>query len=420
MKHDDVKIYASNSITKYILRKISNCSVKSGLNIECVPNGVIAVGHMVNCFGVFDQNGVFVKQSISPLQGLKSGSYIPSPPDITSSYCDYDAVYLGNIDVGFGHHLLEHWNRAYALLDKKYSDMKFVFVNDKHVTTVPHFVTEFARLLGMPAENLVVLDKTTAFKNVYVPEPGFKITDFKSFNVPEFSSKEFADIYAQTANNVKGNGNFDKIYVSRAALTLRKTFGEKNVQKIFEHNGYHIIYPEQLSLEEQISLMKGCKSLAGCAGTALHLAVFMPNGGQVIQIKRNKLPLDNCATQYLITKTKEHDLVFIEASVEKRKTKHYDVHSAQIIGVTEHMKRFFDDNGFKYSPSDLEFDKESWNQYIFAGKKIAAERREKYGKSEFEIWILRSIVKTISSFIPNRMKRKVFRTKMREAWGISS
>jgi capsular polysaccharide biosynthesis protein len=212
--------------------------------------------------------------------------------------------------------LLEHYNRAYAFLDKKYSDAKFVLTNDRRISPIPHFVTELARLLGIPDENLVILDKTTRYKNVYVPQPGFKINGF--------SSKEFGKIYAQISDNVKTNNSFDKIYVSRAALKKRKTYGEEKVQSIFQKNGYHVVYPEQIALEEQIALMKHCKSLAGCAGTALHLALFMPNGGNVIQIKRNKLPKDNCGIQYLITETKGHNLVIIDASIEKYKTTHFD------------------------------------------------------------------------------------------------
>ncbi|MDR2971817.1 MAG: glycosyltransferase family 61 protein [Bacteroidales bacterium] len=366
------------------------------------------VAYSMGSFGVFDQNGVFVKRSL--LQYGK-GQYIPpASASHLVPYFDYDVVYLGSLDRTFGHYLLERWDRAYAFLDKKYTNMKFVLLNDMQIKPIPGFVTDLARFLGMCMEDLVILDKSARFRNVYVPESGFKITSF--------SSREFGEIYAQIADNVKEGTTYDKIYVSRAALTRRKTYGEEKIQKVFEKNGYHIVYPEQLSLEEQIALMKGCKSLAGCAGTALHLALFMPNGGHVIQIKRNKLKDDNCGTQYLIAETKGQSLVFIDASIEKRKTKHFDDYKAQIIGVNEHMRRFFDDSGFKYSPNDVEYDGESWSEYIREEEKLKAEYRERYGKSEFEVWILGRIVMLISSFIPNRARRAAFRVKMRKAWGI--
>ena len=399
------KIYASKSITKHVLREINKRHVKSGLNIRCVPNGIIAVGPTDYRFGVFDQKGVFVKESLFL---RRKSQLIPPAGTVVNPPCfNYSAVYLGYLGIpSFGHYLLEHWNRAYAFLDEKYRNAKFVLVDDGQTDAVPDFVTGLARLLGMPAENLIILNKSAKFENVYVPEQGFRMY--------EYSSKEFGEIYAKTAENVKGSKSFDKIYVSRAALKSRKTYGEEKVQSIFEKNGYHIVYPEQLPLEEQIALMKNCKSLAGCAGTALHLALFMPPGGSVVQIKRNKSKDDSCGVQYLITETKEQSLILVDASIEKYKTKHHGDY-AQIIGVNEHLKQFFDDNGFTYLPSDLEFDKEAWDEYIRADEKFTAQ----LGKGRFERQFLELIVKLTACFVFNRLRRKNFRARMRKAWGVT-
>lgn len=399
-----LKIYASRKITKHILRETSKRFLKkSELSIKCVPNGVIVVNQKKLRFGVFDQRGSCVKESLS-WRRKRSLSKPPSNALKNLPYFDYDVVYLGRLDHTFGHfghHLLERWDRTYAFLNEKYSNMKFVLANDPLIDPLPNFVVELARLLGIQEENFIVLGVSTRFRNVYVPEQGFRET--------EFSSREFGEIFAKTSENVKSDTFFDKIYVSRTALTRRKTYGEEKIQKIFEKNGYHIIYPEQLSLEEQIAFMKNCRSLAGCAGTALHLALFMPKGGQVIQIKRNKLKEDNSGTQYLITKTKKHDMILIDASIEKRKTKHFDDYATQIIGINEYMKHFFDEYGFNYSPNDVEPDKDAWDEYIRKTEKL---------KSRGEVWILERIVKLMACFIPNRTRRGTFRKRMKKNWGI--
>jgi hypothetical protein len=82
------------------------------------------------------------------------------------------------------------------------------------------------------------------------------------------------------------------------------------------------------------------------------------------------------------------------------------------------MKRFFDDAGFEYSPNEVEFDKESWDEYIQATQEIKLAWREKYGKSNFHIWILRRIVKWVSAFVPNRMRRTAFRIWLEKAFRI--
>ncbi|MCL2596938.1 MAG: glycosyltransferase family 61 protein [Paludibacter sp.] len=402
------EIYASKSITKYIMDLVNIRYVKSGLTIDCIAGGMIVIAEKVQCFGVFAPNGIFVEQS---LQTRGKGQLIPDNVVLENiPYFDYDAVYLGNVDDAFGHYILEHWTRSYAFLNEKYKTMKFVIVNDMRFNPVPNFVTKLAYLLGIPSENFIILDKTSKFRNVYVPESAFKLV--------RYSSIEFGEIYAKIAENVKKEYDFEKIYVSRAGLKQRKVYGEEKVQSIFKKNGYHIVYPEQLPLEEQIALMKNCKSLAGCAGTALHLALFMYEGGNVYQIRRNKIKDGNCGTQYLITEAKKLHLTYIDASIEKYKTRHGE-NKAQIIGVNDNMKRFFDDNGFKYSPNDLEFDKEAWEEYLLQAKKLEALRLERYGgKSEFQVNLLHKIVKFLACFIYNRHKRVAFRTKLRKRWGI--
>jgi len=400
-------VYASKNITKYILRECGKRFVKSeSLNIKCIPNGIIAIGRTAYSFGVFDEKGVYVKESML-LRCKRMGNSIPTASTmINPQYLDCDAVYLGDLgNPSFGHYILENWNRAYAFCDEKYRKMKFVLVNDMRIESIPNFVAELARLLGISPENFIFLNESTRFRNVYVPEQGFMMA--------QFSTKEFGKIYAQIAEKVKEKTVFEKIYMSRAALKHRKTYGEEKVQGIFEKNGYRIVYPEQLPLEEQIALVKNCKSLAGCAGTALHLALFMPNGGNVIQLKRNKRKSDNCGVQYLITQAKGIDLVVIEASIEKYKTKHFDKYP-QIIGVTEHLKRFFDDNGFTYSSEDIDYDRQSYEEYIRANEDFLTN----LGRSRLERRLQELIVQAMACFIPSRLHRNAFRGKMRKLFGI--
>ena len=258
-------------------------------------------------------------------------------------------------------------NRAYALLDKKYKNMKVVLINNKDVNPVPNYMFELLELLGVSLKNILILNETTRFRNVYVPVQGF--------NIPMYSSVAFGKTYDAIANKViSPKKTFDKIYVSRTAMQSRRTFGERVVQKIFEKNGYKIIYPETLPLQEQIGLVKNCKVLAGCAGTALHLALFMKPDGTVIQIKRNRLPKCNADIQNLINDTKKLNGIFISGSIEEKPTDHCSS-VPQIIGVNKHMRDFFDAYGFKYSQKDTMIDEKDLVEY----KSNMAEYNKKYG-----------------------------------------
>ena len=87
---------------------------------------------------------------------------------------------------------------------------------------------KFIELLGVKRQDIIILDKTTQFRNVYIASQGFCI--------PEYTSKEFAQIFDRMAANVPSpDVIYDKIYLSRTKMGARKTYGEEQIEKIFLH-----------------------------------------------------------------------------------------------------------------------------------------------------------------------------------------
>lgn len=394
-------IFGNRGLKKYFEKSVLHQYMRD-VRINKYPNGIM-VNEKLHGFGVFDNQFNFVKESAQVRKN--NGNFYPKFNHDDIPYIDADAVFVGNVYNQFGHFLLEHMNRAYAALDNKYKDMKYVLINNKSVNPVPEYMFVLLELLGIKRKNIIILENTTQFKNVYVPEQGF--------NLPVYSSKEFGETFDKIAKNVKNPKIiYDKIYVSRAKLKSRKTYGEEKVQKIFERNGFKVIYPETLSLKEQISLVKNAKILAGCAGTALHLALFMRAGGTVIQIKRNKLNKDSSSTQYLINETKNLNSIFIDASIETVKTDHFS-NRPQIIGVNKYMREFFEHFNFKTTKKDFEKDEGAFAEY----KKALAEYQSLHGSKFAEI-VKRKIVKISSCFIPGRYNRSVYRRWLKNKFDI--
>ena len=396
-----IRCYADKSWQRWFNKETRNQYMRD-VKINEYPNGII-VNEKLHGFGVFDQDFHFVKSSSQVRKN--NGNFYPKFNHQNIPYIDADAVFVGNVYNQFGHFLLEHMNRAYAALDKKYANMKYVLINNKSVNPVPEYMFTFLELLGIKRENIIILEQTTRFRNVYVPDQGF--------NIPVYSSLKFGETFCKIADNVKSpKESFDKIYVSRAKLKSRKTYGEERVQEIFERNGFKIIYPETLPLKEQIALMKPCKVLAGCAGTALHMALFMNPGGTVIQIKRNGMKKDNAPTQQLINKTRNLDSVFINSSVETTRTDHCS-DRPQIIGVDKNMVAFFKDFGFKTVAKDFTPDTDAFAEYDAA----VAEYQSLHGTSGMEK-VKHKIVRITSCFIPGRYNRSVYRRWLKGKLGI--
>lgn len=387
------QIYADKKYIKYLTSITDKHYKEQEPVIECVPNGIIANEH-IKGYGVFDKNFKFVKSSIQKHKGHK-GQFVPQFNHDNLPYVDEDVVYLAHCGKNnFGHFLLEHINRGWCFLDKKYQKMKVVIVNEIDCKKINDYIYVLLGLLGVKKENIILLNETTQFKNVYIPTPGFDLT--------AFYTQKYVDMYDKIADAVTGTDVYEKIYLSKCKMpVLGQVHGEAHIQSIFEKNGYKIIYPETLPLTEQIWLARNAKVLAGCGGTALHLALFMKPGGKVIQIKRNRVLKDNADTQHLINMAKKLDSVFIAGSIETVKTPHFS-HMPQIISVTKYMKQFFDDNDIKYSQEDIKLPDDVLDAYV---KELGSMNS---GKS-FMKSVKKSFIHYTSCFLPGRMMRKKYR-----------
>lgn len=388
-----MKVYADAKYKKYLTKLLKHYYKEQEPHIEKFERGIIANEHQ-NGYGVFDCRYKFVKASIQNHKGRK-GQFIPKFNHNKVPYIDADVIYLCHLGKNnFGHFILEHLNRGWCLVDKKYQNMKIVIVDEIGAGKINDYIYVLLGLLGIKKSNVILLKETTQFRNVFVPTPGFDLS--------AFYTDAYRNMWKYIANNVPDSKVYEKIYLSRCKMPVdRHTYGEETIQNIFAKNGYQIIYPETLPLTEQIALIKNCKYLAGCAGTALHLALTMKQGGTVYQIKRNTPLQDNADTQYVIDKTKGLDSVFIAGSKETVKTDHWSL-TPQIIGMTDYMKQFFDENGFKYTKSDLK----TWDKELVDYNEALTKcgRQNHSTKS-----IKKYVIKYMACFVPGRIHRNKLR-----------
>lgn len=391
-------IIGDTNFKNYFIRAVHKQS-KKDTYIKCYDNAIIVNEHKKG-FGVFDGNFRFVPESLQTRRN--KSQFVPKHFNRDGiPYIDKDVVFIGNVNQYFGHFLLEHMNRLYALLDNKYKNKSVVLINDAGLEKIPGYIFSFLELFGIKREKIIILNKTTRFKNVCVP--------FQGFNARLYTTDAFGKVFDRICKNVPDTDIYDKIYVSRTKLDNKhKTLGEEKIEKIFAKNGFKIIYPEKLSLERQISLIKNCRVLAGCAGTALHLALFMKKGGTVISIKRNRRSACNAMIQNNVNNTKELYGIFISGSVETYKTFH-STDAPQIIGVNKYMQKFFDEYGYKYTKNDIDVDVKAMQQY----KKALAEYKQTHGNL-FLRKIKRFVIKFSSIFVPGRERRNKYRTYLKQ------
>ena len=385
---DSYKDYAN----KIIARKIN----KKDVDVRHVKNGLICSHQKHSVMGVYDAENNFVSQSNLIIGTGAHKSKIKAGRNVEYNECD--VLFLGDLHWHFGHFLLEHTNRMWAIEHFKDKVHKFVFVYSALLKELPGWFYDFMEMSGVDKDRVLILDRDVRFRTVIVPDCACNNNS---------ASNQWVQTFQNMAKNTKDFDCCEKVYLSRSALDKRRTFGELQIQRIFERNGFCIICPEKYTLLQQVGMIKNARILAGCAGTALHLALFMKPGGRLIQIKRNSVTVDNLESQYLINSLCELDTDVVCASVEREPTEHFSS-APQIIGVNDYMAEFFKQNKFQYSKLDLK------PKYVEEQEYLAQlqQYKTKWGSVRANK-IRNRLIKYSSCLIPSRKLRSKYRNYMK-------
>lgn len=210
-------------------------------------------------------------------------------PDIEESdflkeeieYLDEDVIYIGSLIRHYGHFIVDSSVRLWALNELGNKCRVLVKIDGMN-----EFYTSLFHFLGIEETRIIDLDRTKKFRNVFVPEI--------SYLPSNYIAREFLWPFEEVIKNVNlDKPIYEKIYLSRLHFSRgKREFGEKSVQKIFEMNGYYIIYPEETPFEEQVWYYKNCNLMVTSDGTIEHNILFAKKGTKLVvlnQLSKGKM-----------------------------------------------------------------------------------------------------------------------------------
>lgn len=327
---------------------------KSKLDIIEIEDGYLlparaSNGYLIGKGGVLNSNFEFVKESC-----ITSGSKFISAPldnenevyfggkydfDIkeTVSY-DEEIVYMGYINNHWGHFLVDFSTRLWYAI--KYGvNKKYVFlVNENKDHNMIGNIKRFFELLGIPLDNIEIVNRISKYKRIIVPQA--------SYVTNNYYSKEYLEIFERVASNVNFEEitTYEKVYFTRSGYSKAKSseIGEEIFIDIFKENGFKIISPEKISLDKQIALIRGSKSIGGIIGTISHNMLFASQKQNIIIL--NKTYSLN-VVQMDINLMKELDTKYIDAYVAPFPASLG--HGPFILVYNENIKKFIKD--FKWN-----------------------------------------------------------------------
>jgi capsular polysaccharide biosynthesis protein len=281
-------------------RTVPNAFVTKG-SLEGWPRSLIS--------GVFDNDLNEVPES-----AFVRGYRVSFPRDLTQielkglNIKKGQSVYLGWLITHYGHFITESISRMWWLV--KYRDeikncVFLVHANFKNPNDFPLHVKETLQALGVSLSQIVLIDEDMICESLIVPSQSIVL----DYSISESQLATWNRIKAQLIK-IPAIEPKRKIYLSRKYQDQKdssRKFNDSEVEALFERFGFEIVYPEQLSFKEQISIYADTKILAGPVGSAMHNAAFMNENGTVLILAPNSFLFK---TDAHISKVKKHTLYY--------------------------------------------------------------------------------------------------------------
>lgn len=207
--------------------------------------------------GVFESNGRHIEYANSFSYGRYR--YAISPLLASEKFFSGKYIYGGQILHQYGHFLLETLSRIWFI--KKNPQLPVVWVGNGDFTL---WEQQIFNILNIKNKKLVV-KKPSTFEKLIVPLPGFMIPNF--FHPEQINSLA---VYSSEIQKHKC------IYLSRSNISSR-CINEDEIENILSHNGFEIVFPEKISVEEQLNKICSSNIVFAIEGSALHNIVLAKN-----------------------------------------------------------------------------------------------------------------------------------------------
>ncbi|MEB2486952.1 glycosyltransferase 61 family protein [Burkholderia multivorans] len=181
------------------------------------------------------------------------------------------AYYLiGNVHRHFGHVVLEGLTRLWAV--KYFSgdpSIRFAVYEDE----MRPFATMLLEFAGVGSEKIVSIPEAAVVEKLIVPD--------SSMRSHRWITQQQMNVWRNIAESVVGRSPSKphrKTYLSRKKILDRPLENEAAVENFFADQGFDVISPETMSLQDQIKIANESSILAGPVGSQMYLAAFQQRG----------------------------------------------------------------------------------------------------------------------------------------------
>lgn len=225
------------------------------------------------------------RNSRAPLYNLScKRGYTAVGLDVRQETVVYGGVIFGH----FGHMILDGMTRLWHFARNHDDGLKRVFVLQPGASST--HAEKFFKLAGMRYE---ILRGPTQFSEVIVPG--------EAYHTGEGGNKIWLEWFDYFKKRIRVCASFPKkIYLTRTQWPANDGVGEEYYEHFFSKQGYQIIVPEKLPLEEQIAYIFSATHIATTMGTMAHMLAFAQPDADVTILLRS--PSSMMPAQLIINK----------------------------------------------------------------------------------------------------------------------
>lgn len=216
-------------------------------------------------FGVWNGERLLPKDLLTPREGgcwrLEAGV---GPQTLRGDY-----YLLGSLQPHFGHTLLEGLSRAWALLEypELFAQMPLLVFEPQ----LRDYQNRFLKLAGIDEGRIVhvPIDGVTV-ERLWIPDPAIRSH--------RWISPRQGAVWRHISNAISTAEPTRKIYLSRSCISERPLANEAEIEEILKGQGFEIVHPETLPLDEQIRVAAEAAHIVGPVGSQMYLAAFQKPG----------------------------------------------------------------------------------------------------------------------------------------------
>lgn len=203
----------------------------------------------------------------------------------------------------FGHMLTEQISRlwAWSEVSALEPDVKLLLTLPPTRTEAAPHELEIARSLGLDESRLQLVSGPVRPERLYAATP--------MFSQPRYVHPEITAVWDRLGDALASRATVQptasRLFVSRRHVLHRACRNGDEVERWFRARGFEVVFPEELSLPDQVATFRGAEAVAGFAGSGLFNLAFVPRPTQVFTIGHRSYDARN---EYLIAAARGHRL----------------------------------------------------------------------------------------------------------------